>query len=74
MIVYKQKTILEPVEMDETKLCTQAEASKILGITAAGVRSAMDAGRLPTYFMYSLRGRMTLREAVIEMKASKGDD
>ncbi len=71
MRVYVQKVILEPIEIKEGELITQTEAAEVLQITSAGVRSAMDAGRLPTYFVDSFHGRMTLREVVERMAREK---
>jgi hypothetical protein len=67
MQAWKIITTLEPIDITPDQLLTQAVAARMLNITVEGVRSAMDAGRLPTILLAGKTRRYTWRDAVIEM-------
>ena len=73
MKVRIRRITYEEANLSKYELMTQAEAAKRLGITVAGVRSAMDSGHLPTVFVPGKRWRVTLRSAVEEMAREKAE-
>ena len=66
-----RRITFEEINISRSELITQVEAGKILGITPEGVRSAMNAGRLPMVFLKGKSRRVTLRSAVEEMAREK---
>jgi len=71
MLVYLREVSFKMVEISTDNLVTQAEAGKMLGITPAGVRSAMDAGRLPMIVVDNFKRKFTLKADVEKMAAEK---
>jgi hypothetical protein len=76
MAILQKVTKYEPVQVDQGQLMTIAEAAIMLGITGAGVRSAMDRGELHEYIddERTWQGRRLVMRAEVEKLAENRVD
>jgi hypothetical protein len=65
--VFEEVVKAEEKEIEEEELMTQAEAGKVLGMTGAGIRSAMNRQKLPTIILPGIKTKFTKKSSVYEL-------